>query len=99
MSTLFEVIGDPSRRRMLDLLRDDEHTVNELVDALRRKDRHLRLEPGPADGLHQLGISEVAAEHLARRVPHGREDDPAGIDDGAVEIEEDDRKTDHWDPS
>ena len=34
MSTLFEVIGDPSRRRMLDLLRDDEHTVNELVDAL-----------------------------------------------------------------
>jgi hypothetical protein len=25
-------------------------------------------------------------------VPHRREDDPAGVDDGAVEIEEDDRE-------
>ena len=34
VSTLFDVIADPSRRRVLDLLRDDEHTVSELVDTL-----------------------------------------------------------------
>jgi hypothetical protein len=69
--------------------------ADEVVDPLGREDLHLRFEPGTADGLHQLGVPEVAAEHLARRVPHGREDDPAGIDDGAIEIEEDDRETDH----
>ena len=73
--------------------------ADELVDPLGREDGHLRLEPGAADGLHQLGVAEVAAEHLARRVPHRREDDRAGVDDGAVEIEEDDRETDHGDPS
>jgi len=73
--------------------------AHELVDPLGREDLHLGLEPRPADRLHQFGVPEVAAEHLARRVAHGREDDPAGIDDGAVEIEEDDRKTRHSDPS
>ena len=34
MSTLFEVIGDPSRRHVLDLLREDDYSVTELVDAL-----------------------------------------------------------------
>ena len=34
MTTVFEVLADPGRRRVLDLLRDDEHTVTELVDAL-----------------------------------------------------------------
>jgi len=32
--TAFDVLGDPTRRHVLDLLRDDDHTVTELVDAL-----------------------------------------------------------------
>jgi hypothetical protein len=32
-------------------------------------------------------------------VPHGSEDDRAGVDDGAVEIEEDHREAHHSDPS
>lgn len=31
---VFEVLADPTRRRILDLLRDGEHTVGDLVDAL-----------------------------------------------------------------
>lgn len=31
---VFEVLADPTRRRILDLLRDGERTVGELVDAL-----------------------------------------------------------------
>jgi DNA-binding transcriptional ArsR family regulator len=34
MSTTFEILADPTRRRVLDLLRDDDRTVTELVDAL-----------------------------------------------------------------
>ena len=33
-SALFEILAEPNRRRVLDLLRQQEHTVNELVDAL-----------------------------------------------------------------
>lgn len=32
MTTLFEVIADPTRRQILDLLRDKPRTVGELVD-------------------------------------------------------------------
>lgn len=31
---VFEVLADPTRRRILDLLRDGEHTVGDLVTAL-----------------------------------------------------------------
>lgn len=31
---IFEILADPARRRVLDLLLEEEHTVNELVDAL-----------------------------------------------------------------
>ncbi|MBF6352161.1 winged helix-turn-helix transcriptional regulator [Nocardia flavorosea] len=31
---VFEVLADPTRRRILELLRDGEHTVGELVGAL-----------------------------------------------------------------
>ena len=31
---IFEILADPTRRRVLDLLREQEHTVGELVDAL-----------------------------------------------------------------
>lgn len=34
MSTAFEILADPTRRRVLDLLREQERTVGELVDAL-----------------------------------------------------------------
>jgi DNA-binding transcriptional ArsR family regulator len=33
-TALFEILAEPSRRRVLDLLRQQEHTVSELVDAL-----------------------------------------------------------------
>ncbi|SRR5664279_2201684 len=63
MSTLFEVIGDPSRRRMLDLLRDDEHTVTELVDALDMSQpavsKHLRV-------LRNAGLVEARVDAQRR---------------------------------
>ena len=34
MMTIFDVIADPTRRRILDLLRQRPHLVGELVDAL-----------------------------------------------------------------
>src|SRR4051794_29649462 len=34
MATTFELVAEPTRRRILDLLRDDERSVGELVDAL-----------------------------------------------------------------
>lgn len=34
MPAVFELLADPTRRRLLDLLRDDDRTVGELVDAL-----------------------------------------------------------------
>ena len=51
--------------------------ADELVDPLGREHLHLRLESGPADGLHQLRVVKIAAEHLTRRVPHRGEDDRA----------------------
>jgi DNA-binding transcriptional ArsR family regulator len=43
----FEVLAEPSRRRILDLLRDDERSVGELVDRLPLSQpgvsRHLRV--------------------------------------------------------
>ena len=63
-----------------------------LCDVIRRKRRHLSLEAGTADRLQQLLVGVVASQYLLRRVPHRGEDDPAGVDDGAVEVEEHDRK-------
>lgn len=34
VTTTFEVLAEPSRRRILDLLRDQEHSVGQLVDHL-----------------------------------------------------------------
>src|SRR3954447_19998742 len=43
----FEVLAEPSRRRILDLLREDERSVNEIVDRLPLSQpgvsRHLRV--------------------------------------------------------
>ena len=65
--------------------------AHELVDARRVERLHLRLEPRAADRRQQLLVGVLAAEHGLGRVPHRREDDRAGVDHGAVEIEEDDR--------
>ena len=67
--------------------------VHELLDPVGRERVHLRLEAGPADRLHQILVGVVAPENLARRVPHRGEDDPAGVDDRSVEVEEDDRES------
>ena len=46
-AALFEIIAEPSRRRVLDLLREQEHTVGELVEALEMSQpavsKHLRV--------------------------------------------------------
>lgn len=34
MPAVFDLLADPTRRRLLDLLRNDDRTVGELVDAL-----------------------------------------------------------------
>jgi hypothetical protein len=61
--------------------------VHEPLDLVGRERAHLRLEPGAADRLQQLLVGVVPAEHLARRVPHRGEDDRAGVDYRAVEVE------------
>jgi DNA-binding transcriptional ArsR family regulator len=61
-ATLFEVLAEPNRRRVLDLLREQEHTVGELVDELDLSQpavsKHLRV-------LRNAGLVEarVDAQH------------------------------------
>ncbi|EWM10971.1 helix-turn-helix transcriptional regulator [Kutzneria sp. 744] len=47
MATTFEVLAEPSRRRILDLLRDEERSVGQLVDQLELSQpavsKHLRV--------------------------------------------------------
>ena len=69
--------------------------AHELVDPVGVEGTELGLEARPADRLHQLLVGVLAAEHLAGRVAHRREDDRAGVDDGAVQIEEDDGEASH----
>ena len=63
MSTLFEIIADPSRRQVLDLLRDDDLTVTELVDALGMSQpavsKHLRV-------LRDAGLVEARVDAQRR---------------------------------
>ena len=90
-----EYVSHSDARLELVVERDVVRAVN--VHELRRAvgiDRHhLRFKPRPADRLHQLGIRVLAPEHLTRGVTHRREDDRAGVDDRAVEVEEDGRKS------
>ena len=61
-SALFEILAEPTRRRVLDLLREQERTVGELVDALDMSQpavsKHLRV-------LRDAGLVEarVDAQH------------------------------------
>jgi DNA-binding transcriptional ArsR family regulator len=60
---VFEVVAEPNRRRLLDLLRDEERPVGDLVEALGISQpavsKHLRL-------LRDVGLVEVRAEGQRR---------------------------------
>jgi DNA-binding transcriptional ArsR family regulator len=63
MASTFEVLAEPTRRRILDLLRDDERSVGELVDRLTLSQpgvsKHLRV-------LRDAGLVEVRVEAQRR---------------------------------
>jgi len=71
MGTTFEILAEPSRRRILDLLRDQERSVGELVDALELSQpgvsKHLRL-------LREAGLVHV--RHDAQRRWYGLRPEP-----------------------
>lgn len=63
MSTIFEVLAEPNRQRILDLLREGERPVGEIVDALGMSQpavsKHLRV-------LKEAGLVDVRAEAQRR---------------------------------
>jgi DNA-binding transcriptional ArsR family regulator len=63
MAASFEVLAEPNRRRILDLLRDAERPVGDLVDALSvtqpAVSKHLRV-------LREAGLVEVRSEAQRR---------------------------------
>ncbi len=63
MATALDVLAEPNRRRILDLLRDDERPVGELVDGLALSQpavsKHLRV-------LREAGLVEVRADAQRR---------------------------------
>jgi DNA-binding transcriptional ArsR family regulator len=63
MASMFEVLAEPTRRRILDLLRDGERSVGELVDRLTLSQpgvsKHLRV-------LRDAGLVEVRVEAQRR---------------------------------
>ena len=63
MQMLLEVLADPSRRRVLELLRADDRTVTELVDSLDMSQpavsKHLRV-------LREAGLVESRADAQRR---------------------------------
>jgi DNA-binding transcriptional ArsR family regulator len=63
MATPFEVLAEPNRRRILDLLRVAEHPVGEIVDELGVSQpavsKHLRV-------LRQAGLVQVRSEAQRR---------------------------------
>ncbi|WP_103384726.1 ArsR/SmtB family transcription factor [Pseudonocardia dioxanivorans] len=77
MSEPFAVVADPTRRRVLDLLRTGPRTVTELVDALGVSQptvsKHLRV-------LREAGVVTVRAE-AQRRWYELRPEPLAAIDD------------------
>ena len=75
-TALFEILAEPNRRRVLDLLRDQEHTVSELVDALDMNQpavsKHLRV-------LRDAGLVEARVD-AQRRVYSLRAEPLADLD-------------------
>jgi DNA-binding transcriptional ArsR family regulator len=76
MTQLFEVIAEPSRRRVLDLLLAQDRTVGELVDALHMSQpavsKHLRV-------LREAGLVEARVD-AQRRVYRLRPEPLADVD-------------------
>jgi len=74
---LFEILAEPSRRRVLDLLREQERTVSELVQALGMSQpavsKHLRV-------LREAGVVEARVE-AQRRVYRVRPEPLREIDE------------------
>lgn len=60
---VFQTLADPTRRRIVELLRDDEHAVNDLVAVMRIQQsgvsRHLRI-------LSEAGFVQVRPEGTRR---------------------------------
>jgi DNA-binding transcriptional ArsR family regulator len=71
MASTFEVLAEPTRRRILDLLRDGERSVGELVDRLTLSQpgvsKHLRV-------LRDAGLVQVRIE--AQRRWYGLQPEP-----------------------
>ena len=63
MTSTFDVLAEPTRRRILDLLRDDERPVNELVSTLKVSQpgvsKHLRV-------LREAGLVEARVAEQRR---------------------------------
>ncbi|MCW3066591.1 MAG: putative transcriptional regulator [Solirubrobacterales bacterium] len=76
MTTTFELVAEPTRRRILDLVRDEERSVGELVEKL-----HLS-QPGVSKHLRALreaGLVEVRQD-AQRRLYRLRPEPLAEID-------------------
>jgi DNA-binding transcriptional ArsR family regulator len=77
MASTFDVLAEPTRRRILDLLRDDERPVNELVSTLAVSQpgvsKHLRV-------LREAGLVEVRTD-AQRRLYRVRPEPLAEIDE------------------
>jgi DNA-binding transcriptional ArsR family regulator len=62
-TAVFEILAEPSRRRVLDLLREQDRTVSELVDALEMSQpavsKHLRV-------LRDAGLVDVEVDAQRR---------------------------------
>src|SRR5215211_431113 len=75
-NALFEILAEPSRRRVLDLLREQEHTVGELVNALAMSQpavsKHLRV-------LRDAGLVEARVD-AQRRIYRLRAEPLADLD-------------------
>ena len=75
-TTLFEILAEPSRRRVLDLLLEQERTVGELVEALDMSQpavsKHLRV-------LREAGLVEARVD-AQRRVYSLRPEPLADVD-------------------
>ena len=88
----FEQLEHPGKRLELGVERLVEVAVRlgQFGRLLLVEGAHLLLEVTAPDLRHQHVVGEFTAEHGLGRVTVGREDHPAGVDDRAVEIEEDD---------
>ena len=63
MSTIFEVLAEPNRQRILDLLREGERPVGEIVDALGMSQPAVSK---PLRVLKDAGLVDVRAEAQRR---------------------------------